>query len=201
MRGRHRAGRKAPAAKSLIAAPSPPRSPVTFLFVFFPSFCPPSSHPPLSPRNSTYRYARNEFRCVLGAQRIGELSRGASKKADFACSRVARGPLSWSPVPFRSVPAVQIGERHSAERSGLTAPCPVEKWLGSRSCQTRPRVTGVHIAFVRPRSRACDEWRDTRVSSRRTLRSHADFTNFPQDSCETRGEDLRPYIQASGDLR
>lgn len=108
----------------------------------------------------------------------------------FFASR--EGPALLVPlVPFRSVPAVQIGERHSAERSGLTAPCPVEKWLGSRSCQTRPRVTGVHIAFVRPRSRACDEWRDARVSLRSTDRSHADFADFPQDSCETRGEDLR----------
>lgn len=196
MRGRHRAGRKAPAAKSLIIAPSLPRSPVPFFFFFFPFFFPSRSRAGIlhyPPRNSAYRYARNEFRCVLGAQQVGELSRGASKKADFASSRVASGPLSWSPgsVPFRSVPAVQIGERHSAERSGLTAPCPVEKWLGSRSCQTRPRVTGVHIVFARLRSCACDEWRDARVSLRRTERSHADFADFPQDSCETRGEDLR----------
>lgn len=107
MRGRHRAGRKAPAAKSLIIAPSLPRSAVSFFFFFFSFFLPSRSRAGIHhypPRNSPYRYARNEFRCVLGAQQVGELSRGASKKADFASSRVTRGPLSWSPgsVPFRS---------------------------------------------------------------------------------------------------
>lgn len=71
VRGRHRAGRKAPAVKSLIIALSPPRSPVTFFLLFL--------HPSLSLASSII---------PRGIQRIdmSEMSFGASSVRNRSAS-------------------------------------------------------------------------------------------------------------------
>lgn len=113
----------------------------------------------------------NNFRYVLAAQQVGELSRETSEKADFA-SR-AEGPAGPHSVPLCSVPLVQIDERRSTERSGLTA-C---AWKSGRLPQLSDETASYRCAY-RVRAVVCT-WRvrDKRVLCERS----PDFTNFLQD--------------------
>lgn len=106
-----------------------------------------------------YLICRNNSWYILGSS--ASWAEGPRRRPISPCK--PRGPLI--PVPFRSVPAIQINERRSTERSGLTA----RAWK-SRLPQLSDETASYRCAY-RVRAIVCT-WRvrDARARGIPTLR-------------------------------